>query len=300
MTREYLLVDDQIARSRVFAEQVSIPGRLAFRVVDDPAMLRNSVAELEAFDGAIVDFHLNTSSSARYEPLYYDDPMLFSDPVEIRTGMGVMLFLRKHAPSLHCYGMTELTHGHAPLFLSAAWSWLGADPLNVDEPPETLREVLLAPDGERAQLQASYARMQAAIEPFAELMDSCLNRTPPEAYDWLRCYRSCSGPRPHTQLASELQRTIGVRVRMDPYKTYLPVMRSWQRALAAFVTAWGGDAGDWPEVDDKDALRTWKDRNPVLDYVRNGAYETFFNAADVRAALTFHRAAEPEQADDRW
>jgi hypothetical protein len=300
MTLEYLLVDDQGKRSRVFDRQVSIPGELAFTMVDDPELLLDlTPEELAEFDGAIVDFHLNTSPGPDYRPLTIDDPALFGEPVEVRTGMGVMLYLLRHVPGMTLYGMTELTHAHAKLFLAAASVWLGAVPLNVGEPPEILRRVLLAPDGEQADLQASHRQMRDSAEPFRRLMDSCLNRRYlKETYDWLRCFRLCNGPRAHKQVASAVDRLLGVRVGGDPDKTFFPMMTRWQTDLEDFARAWGEDTSDWPDVSAGVSAKTWAERNPVLDYVRPGAYDTFFNSRDVRAALTYHRSRE-EREDEQ-
>lgn len=296
MTLEYLLVDDQGKRSRVFSQQVSVPGELVFTMVDDPELLLDlSDEELGQFDGAIVDFHLNTSTSPSYEPLMLVDPELYPAPVEVRTGMGVMLYLKRHAPLMGVYGMTELTHGHAQLFLAAAAEWLGAEPLNVGEPPEILRRVLLDPEGELAHLQASHRQMREATEPFRRLMDSCLGRRHlTETYDWLRCYRLCNGPRAHNQVAGALTRVLGLRVPVDLEKTFFPMMTLWQDDLEAFVRAWGEDTSGWPDLSAGVSAKTWADRNPVLDYVKPGAYDTFFNSADVRAALTYYRSRSGE------
>lgn len=292
MTLEYLLIDDQGKRSRVFNEQVSIPGELAFTMVDDPELLMDlSTQELEEFDGAIVDFHLNTSSGPGYRPLTVNDPALYDEPVEVRTGMGVMLYLKQHAPLMPVYGMTELTHGHAQLFLAAASVWLGAEPLNVGEPPEILRRVLLDAEGERAHLQASHRQMRDSAEPFRRLMDSCLSRRHlTETYDWLRCYRVCNGPRAHTQVERAITRLLGLRVPVAVDKTFFPMMTQWQSDLEAFVRAWGGDTSAWPDLSAGVSAKTWAARNPVLDYVKPGAYDTFFNSRDVRAALTYYRS----------
>ncbi|GAQ59882.1 hypothetical protein [Streptomyces scabiei] len=294
---KYLLIDDQGKRSRVFAEQVSLPGRLEFEIMDDPELLRDlDLEDLAEFDGAIVDFHLNTPSGPGYRPLTVVDPVRFDGPVEVRTGMGAMLYLRQHVPDMSLYGMTELTHGHAQLFLAAAAVWLAADPLNVNEPPEILRRVLLAPDGEQARLQASHRQMSDSTGPFRRLMDSCLKRKHlTETYDWLRCYRMCNGPRAHRQVAGSVKRLLGLRIAVDAERTFFPMMTQWQTDLEAFVRAWGEDTTHWPDVTTGVSAKTWAERNPVLDYVKSGAYETFFNSPDVRAALTFHRVNEAQE-----
>lgn len=55
---KYLLIDDEGKLSRVFDQQVSLPGRLEFEVMDDPELLLDfDTEDLAEFDGAIVDFH---------------------------------------------------------------------------------------------------------------------------------------------------------------------------------------------------------------------------------------------------
>ncbi|WTW93589.1 hypothetical protein OG216_09475 [Streptomycetaceae bacterium NBC_01309] len=297
--REYLLLDDQGSRSRVFDRHIGIKGELEFTTLDDPELLRDySRDELEEFDGAIVDFHLNTPTHSRYQPLTVPDPAAGPGPgwapgsetVEVRTGLGVMLYLRRHAPGMTLFGMTELSAGHAEFFLCAANVWLGAAPLNAGEEPEILRRVLrVGDDGEH--LQASHRRMRDAADPFRQLMDSCHGRrmVPSEAYDWLRCFRVCNGPRAHRQLEDEIKRILGTRRRADAEKTVYPLLIRWQTSLEAFIRAWGRDTSDWPDVSGGVKAHTWRERNPVLEYIKSGAYETFFNSPDVRAALAYHR-----------
>jgi hypothetical protein len=132
MTLAYLVIDDLGRNSRKFKESVSPPDGLEFVVIDDLEMLRDiPVEQLAQFDGAIVDFHLNPSTRPGCRALFYEDPELFPEPVEITTGMGVFLYLRKHAPGMIRYGLTESSHKHAPFFLCAAFEWCGAEPLNV-------------------------------------------------------------------------------------------------------------------------------------------------------------------------
>lgn len=127
------------------------------------------------------------------------------------------------------------------------------------------------------------------------LMDSCLSRRHlTEAYDWLRCYRECNGPRAHTQVAGAVRRLLGLRIRVDNEKTFFPMMTQWQNDLEAFVRAWGNDTSDWPDLSAGVSAKTWAERNPVLEYVKPGAYDTFFNSRDVRAALTYYRNIAPE------
>lgn len=291
MTMEYLLIDNLASNSRKFIDAISVPGRLEFHVVGDPEQLQEIPhTELRQFEGAIVDFHLNPLTRPAYRAFSYDNPALFDAPVEITTGMGVLLYLRRYAPDMILYGETEASSKHAPFFLCAAAEWCGAEPINVLESSDTLREVFLDPGGESGHLQTWYPAMAAAIEPFRRLMDSALgHKKIVEAYDWLRCYRKCEKPRPHVQLKSEVKRILGVKHGIELRGTYIELMRVWQTELAEIVTLWGGDVSGWPDLGGKVTHATWSDNNPVLDYVGEAAYDVFFNAADVRAALTYYR-----------
>lgn len=290
MTLEYLLIDDHGVRHEFFQNKVRIPGKLEFTVVSDPARLAEADEEVRQFDGAIVDFHLNTSISPRYQPLMYSNPVLLDKPVEVRTGIGVMLHLNKIAPDLPVYGTTELPSRHSEMFLCATSVWLGAEPLNADESVDVLREVLLDPNGEYAHLQAAHARMKAAAGPFADLMDSCLGRKGlTEAYDWLRCLRVYSDRKPHIALEGAIKQIFGIKRRVDLYRTYIPLMAYWQRVLDRFVTAWGGNTAHWPTVEENPKRDLWKEYNPVLEYVRRTELDLFFTSSDVRAALTEYR-----------
>ncbi len=288
---KFLLVDDQGPRRTLFEKMIRKPGELTFETVDDPPGLLDH--DLDSFEGAIVDFHLDTSLSQSYKPLLYENPDILEAPVEIRTGLGVMLYLQKRRPDMTLYGFTELAQYHAQLFLAAASLWLGAEPINADENPRILQDILL--EREDREKQAAYRRMTNATDPFKKLMDSCLHRNPPEAYDWLRCYRECSGPKPHTALADVMVKKLGRekmgrRKDVDATHTYVPMMIRWQETLAEFVQAWGGDTSQWPDITGTVSQRAWEKQNPVLEYIGKYQYGTFFNAADVRAALTYYRS----------
>ena len=68
--RIYLLLDDHGGRSRMFKYQVGTENLLIQTVFEanELADLRN---DLEVLDGAIIDFHLNTSTGSDYEYLRY-------------------------------------------------------------------------------------------------------------------------------------------------------------------------------------------------------------------------------------
>jgi hypothetical protein len=105
--------------------------------------------------------------------------------------------------------------------------------------------------------------MMAAIEPFRQLMDSALDRKKiTETYDWLRCYRECAKPRPHVQLKSEVKRILGLEHGVERDGTYTELMRAWQSALAALVSAWGGDVSGWPDITGKVTQRPGRTTTP--------------------------------------
>lgn len=298
MTKHYLLVDDGIDRSQLFKESVGIKGELQFTVFGDPHYVNGlSDEDFAAFDGVISDFNLNPSTKPGYRPLMCHDPgwcrgkeKFEAGPVPVETGMGVLLHTRQRFEGMALFGLTEMTHKHAPMFLTAAQSWLGAVALNVDESVETLRRVLLSEDGEAADLQAAHRQMQAALGPFEELMNGCRARTPSETYDWLRYYYRTHEPRAHKQLAQAFKRDHVPNKVAE--KLFVEIMRAWLPPAAAFVRAWGGDTSGWPDPRSI-STRTLSDHNPFLDYLKDEkAFSLFFGAQDVRAALHHFRARE--------
>lgn len=296
--RHYLLIDDNGDRSDMFRDEISVEGRLEFSRIFKPHRLRDfTLDELAAFDGIIVDFHLDTSTAATHEPLTYRPPDSANGAVPITTGMGVMLWLKTAVPDVPLLSFCESSAPHARLFMTAAWVWLDCGAIDANDPKQVIQDVLI--EGDLAEGRLSINRqIAAAAEPFSQWMDSLLQLRPSvEAYDWLRLYRNCGTIGARAELQRRTMKHYGGR--KIAQKAYGEMMCRWQSALAEFLRAFDPkvDLSDWPDLSpwpDRPergfSSKLWDKRNPVLDYINHGSRELFFTAADVRAALAFHRS----------
>lgn len=156
--RVYLLLDDHGARIKLFQKQISTE-QLVIETAVEAIELAEMRHDLEVLDGAIVDFHLNTSTRPDYEYLRYpctevDCPDIAAaggsaagvaraheehawhtadiPEVNVTTGLGAMLYLKQHAPDTALYGFCEQSAGHSLMFQLAAHVWLKASAINAE------------------------------------------------------------------------------------------------------------------------------------------------------------------------
>ncbi len=316
----YLLLDDHGARASQFQKNISnteLVIKTAFEAID----LRDNKDDLVMLDGAIVDFHLETPQRPDYPYLRYpctdrDCPALgdrddLTDQdvedaqaqhdwhatagipeVDVTTGLGAMLYIKQHAPDVALFGLCELNAEHSLLYLNAAHLWLGASAINAEYPPDLIRTALTSglPESDLPINQ----QLAAARGPFKDLTNSLDHlRRPAESIDWLAHYRHC--PRQNT--LAEFKRLLGLATL--EYDIYKSVVCRWQGALSRMLEAFNVDVSNWPDLRNVTSARYWDDNNPVLDFLRNGDYHTFFTAPDVRAALAYYRAnTRREAAED--
>lgn len=147
-------------------------------------------------------------------------------------------------------------------------------------------------------------QVRKASEPFADLLDSCLNWVnAPEAYDWFSILRLDTARYTFATLSAGLEAKFGpVRDNKDRTfneNSYAGMLRSWQESAAEYVRAWGGSTAGWPDTTGAHHPKRWNDHNPVLDLVKDGigvggrsrinAYGVFFSEPDVREALLYWR-----------
>lgn len=319
--RLFLLVDDHGLRGRQFSSDVAV-GNVHVEVVDEAVALEGMRTDLMLFDGVIVDFHLDTPTGPDYTRLRYpcqaeDCPELTVtenttaediayahaehawhttagiQQVEVTTGLGVMLYIKQHAPDVELFGICGLSAKHSYLFLCAAHMWLGAGAINADYPSELIHRALASSDGENSL--PIHGQLHAAAKGFEKLTNSLqyLNR-PAEAIDWLGEYMKCGRTGTRAQLLNILQTRDG-RVTLEG-DIYQEIVCRWQGALARILTAFGEDVSGWPDLRDVKSARHWNNHNPVLDFLQNKNYQTFFTSADVRAALAYYRADQARRA----
>lgn len=320
--RLYLLLDDHGARTNQFEERISTE-HLTIKIADEATELAEIKDDLEVLDGAIVDFHLNTSRRPDYAYLRYpctleNCPDLISvgaptedvarahaehtwhatadiPPVDVTTGLGAMLYIKQHAPNVPLYGFCELSADHSLLFLLAARVWLGASAINAETPADEMRRALLSDYPEDGlSINAQLAR---AAEGFEKLTDSLQFLTrPAEAFDWLSAYRQAGYRGTLAEFKSLLNKRLGVKTLESDI--YVEIMCRWQAALFRIMEAFNRDTSDWPSLRNVQSARHWDEKNPVLDFLKDYDFQTFFTAADMRAALAYHRANEKRRADE--
>ncbi|ABM16769.1 hypothetical protein [Mycolicibacterium vanbaalenii] len=320
--RLFLLVDDHGRRDRQFTREVA-GGNLEVEVVDEAVALKDMRTDLMLFDGAIVDFHLDTPPGSDYTCLQYpcvaeDCPELDATEntsaeyiaylreehawhttagirtVDVTTGLGAMLYIKQHAPDVELYGICALSAKHSIMFLCAAHMWLGASAINADNPSDLIRRALVSPDGENPL--PIHNQLRAAAEGFEKLTNSLdfLTR-PAEAIDYLGEYMKCGQSGARAELLKILQSRTAERLTLEG-DIYVEMVCRWQGALARILTAFGEDVSGWPDLRTVTDARYWNKHNPVLDFLKNKNFQTFFTAADVRAALDYYRANQKRQA----
>jgi hypothetical protein len=317
----YLLMDDLTSRSELFEEHVSTDG-LEIEVFDEAIDLEDEKDSLAGYTGAIVDFHLSTPTRPGYRCLRYpctaeDCPGLSTDAylceedadrareehawhaaevpaVDVTTGLGAMLYIKQHAPDITLYGFCELSAHHSLLFLLAAQTWLGASAINAASPPEEIRFALSSPDPEDA-LPINKQLTRAAVG-FTSLTDSLNFLTRPgEAVDWLGAYRQCGYRGTLAEFKSLLNKHFDVKTLESDI--YINIMCQWQAGLYRIMEAFDMDTNGWPDLRQVKSAKHWDKKNPVLDFLKDNDYRTFFTSPDMRAALAYHRANQRRIAE---
>lgn len=318
----YLLLDDHGGRAAQFKKRISNEN-LVVQILFEAVELRENKDDLTMLDGAIIDFHLETSQRPGYPYLRYPCaerhcPVLLSHEfteaqiesarvehdwhatagipqVDVTTGLGAMLYIKQHAPDVALFGFCELSAEHSFLFLNAAHLWLGASAINAEYGPDDIRKALTSSVPE--DFLPINRQLMAAESAFSDLTDSLgfLNRSA-EAFDWFDVYRSCGQQNTLAEFKRGLARRFGIRTLESD--VYTRAMCRWQSALARMLLAFNMNVGDWPDLrpvraklkEGHSDARYWDAHNPVLDFLKLADYHTFFTAADTRAALAYHRA----------
>lgn len=319
----YLLLDDLHSRNEQFKSHVS-NNELRIKTTSEAVHLAGVKHQLVVLDGAIVDFHLSTPKRPGYTYLRYpctDENCpglvvgeLYSPEdvtaaraehdwhsragipaVNVTTGLGAMCYIKQHAPDVALYGFCERSADHSLLFLLAAQMWLGASAINAEDSPDEIRRALLSDEPEE---HLSMMRELRAAEPgFVKLTNSLdfLSDTA-EAWDWLAEYRYCPRIGTRAEFARRLNARFG-RQTLE-FDIYRRAMRRWQLALSDILQAFNHDVSDWPNIDHVENSKHWDKRNPVMDFVQSGDWQTFFTQPDVRSALAYYRANEMRKPKD--
>lgn len=318
--QRYLLLDDSGARAAQFQERISNED-LSVKIAFEARELRAIRHDLAILDGAIIDFHLETPRRPGYEHLRYpctetDCPKLLRDEypdldmeaarlehdwhatadipeVDVTTGLGAMLYIKQHALDVPLFGYCELNATHSLLFLNAAHLWLGASAIDAGSAPDDIRDALTT--GLPEDFLPINKQLAAAREPFKRLTNSLSNLTlPAEAFEWLDEYRFCGRKNTLADFERRLANRFGRKTLES--NIYIQAVGTWQARLSEVLAAFNEDVTDWPDLREVNSARFWDESNPVLDFVQNRDYQTFFTAADMRAALAYYRANQRRRA----
>lgn len=319
----YLLLDDHGSRNAQFKNHVS-SDELKIKTAFEANQLEGVRDQLGVLDGAVIDFHLSTPKKPGYHYLQYPctdagcpnivvSERYSSDyvalakaehdwhagagipTVDVTTGLGAMCYIKQHAPEVALYGFCELNAEHSLLFLLAAQMWLGAGAINAEDAPDEIRRALSSDEPERHL--PIMRQLRAAESGFEKLTNSLdFLKRDVEAWDWLSEFRFCSRVGTRAELERRLFARFNVRgVEPTPYKRF---MRRWQLTIAEILQAFNKDVSGWLDVTHVESAKHWDEHNPVLDFVQNGNWQTFFTEPDVRSALAYYRANEKRQPKD--
>lgn len=323
----YLLLDDHGGRAAQFKKRIANQD-LIVQTFFEAVELRENKDDLTMLDGAIIDFHLETSQRPGYPYLRYPCtekgcPDIHSDEftksqieatraehdwhaasdipeVNVTTGLGAMLYIKQHAPDVALFGFCELSAEHSFLFLNAAHLWLGASAINAEYGPDDVRKALAS--GTPEDFLPINRQLMAAEDAFSDLTDSLsfLDRQA-EAFDWFDVYRSCGQQNTLAEFKRGLAKRFGIKTLESD--VYTRAVCRWQSALARMLMAFNKNVSDWPDLrpvrtkleQGHSDARYWDAHNPVLDFLKLADYHTFFTAADTRAALAYYRANQQRQ-----
>lgn len=312
----YLIVEDQATKAVNYKEfekdyQGLDPG-FEFVVAYTPRhayQLLTSPGRPPGLAGVIADFSLGASrddhSANRAEVLPTHDPQ--GKGYEIWTGMGILDWVRQTEPQVPLWALTDVTAGHAPLFMGGSFLWLGARPLSVGRFTQKgpLRDQLFVElrNAERApQVNPIWGKVEDAAAAFRTLLNRRYNGI--ESFDCLRAFitmrwsvASRGFEQPFVQELRNITGRDDVRIFTQ---TFARDMTLWQWSLEDMYAHFpiNRKAERWPVFDNEQrALRAWADFNPFTDFLaKNSECEEFFLAPDVE--LCFRRWRATSESED--
>jgi hypothetical protein len=270
-----------------------------FRTMDSPNAAITTLLDPEEraeFSGVIADFALD---AARLDNSHkrIDVADRNGATYTVTTGLGVLDWVHTLDPELPLWALTNDSAAHAPLFMSAACSWLDAKPLSLtrlNSPGTALGDRLLdelrAPH-RYATFNPGWKRIDDASAAFTQLLDTPYSGV--ESFDWLHALTALhvgiGGFIP--TLSKKIQHITG-NAKLEAYAhTLAPKMAEWQLQLEDIYKGFPDmcEKDRWPAFDlDRlpRSLNAWPDFNPFIEFLgANDECKEFFAAEDVRRAL---------------
>ena len=299
----YLVVEDDLVKRNRYTRFAQHYG-LRFEYATTPLTAIKNLQPKERrdeFSGVVADFELK----CRRQDNWHNRMVVAGpdgQPYTISTGLGILDWVHRIDPQMPLWSLTDVSATHAPLFMSAAALWLDAKPLAIERLYECGTQT-----GDRMYEELQNPRQHVRLNPHwmwiasaREALQRLLN-TPyafVEAFDWLNALTnlepSTAGFIPALEKKIR-QLTLDQSINAHAH-SLAPVMARWQVYLDEIYQDFAVDRQlhRWPKIDlDRPprALSIWEDFNPITGFLgKNSECEEFFEAEDVRLALTQWRA----------
>jgi hypothetical protein len=301
--KTYLIVEDDPTKKSTYMKFGKHYG-VRFIPVAGPraaiTVLQNN-EEYPPIDGVIADFELGGQRRDNWAHVRIDMPSPDGSMYPVSTGLGVLDWAHSLDPELPLWALTDLSATHAPLFMSAASVWLDAKPLSLerlyqrgtplgDEMFEELKE-----PGQYETLNPQWRWIDESRAAFNELMQTPYSGH--ESFDWLNAITHLRAHGGFIPALTNQIRQVTLSPGLNAFaNTLAPCMGKWQLRLDEIYRDFSVDRQEhrWPAIDEDDLPRSisvWDDFNPITDFLgANAQCREFFEAADVRLALTKWRA----------
>jgi hypothetical protein len=282
-----------------------------FEIVDTPVDafdMLNDEERPEGLLGVIADFSLGAwredqasyraSVSAEVDPDHHG--------YQIYTGMGILDWAHTTAPDIPLWALTDVTAGHAPLFMSAANLWLDAKPLAIGRftqrgpLSDQLLQELMQPH-RFAELNPIWPKVENATAAFEYLLNKTYSNI--ESFDWISALVNMplwpiNSKGFESAYKKEVARISGSERVKFYTQTFARDMTAWQWCLDDMYRQFpvNRQAELWPVfTEEQKGLRAWSDFNPFTDFLgRNNECKEFFAAPDVRVAMQRWRRNQPD------
>lgn len=314
MIMRYLVIEDGGYRIRPILQASQVlqsKGVEVLAIPTVPELFDVPAAVLASFDRVFVDFHLATDRLLTvpiHRPIRIGDA---EQDVVITTGMGIILYLtdlqtRGALPAEKPQLLTfvDASEDQSRLFIGATTAWFGIPYFHVSVDAKALAADLLDPDA--AVRRAKTPQLIATCERFDDLIEDRPTPTDaltrhgytliPEVYDALSAYLAVRGAGGGFRgFQHEILTRFGIRLGGNPTEHFAKgYMQHLYDGVRRFLHAYAPDvAQEWPDTFNI-RLRSGE-RDHLCDFLDNTHW--FWSEPDVRAALMWHRAHNPQDGE---